>query len=88
VVPGGIQQRNAVKNLLAVLINGVASIYFLVAALVSGRAALLMATGAVAGGFVGGHLARRAPARVVRALVVAIGLGLSALLAYRAYARA
>ena len=88
VVPGGIQHRNAVKNLLAVLINGVASLYFVAVGLVSGRAALLMAAGAVTGGFVGGHLARRAPAKVVRALVVAIGLGLSALLAYRAYARA
>jgi uncharacterized membrane protein YfcA len=88
VVPGGIQQRNAVKNLLAVLINGIASLYFVAVGLVSGRAALLMAAGAVTGGFVGGHLARRAPAKVVRALVVAIGLGLSALLAYRAYARA
>jgi len=88
VVPGGIQHRNAVKNLLAVLINGVASLYFVAVGLVNGHAALLMAAGAVAGGFVGGHLARRAPAGVVRALVVAIGLGLSALLAYRAYARA
>jgi uncharacterized membrane protein YfcA len=87
VMRGGIQQRNAVKNLLAVLINGVASIYFVAVGLVSGPAALLMGAGAVAGGFVGGHLARRAPAAVVRALVVAIGLGLSALLAYRAYAR-
>jgi uncharacterized membrane protein YfcA len=86
VIGDGIQQRNAVKNLLAVLINGVASIYFVAVGLVSGRAALLMAAGAVAGGFVGGHLARRAPAAVVRGLV-AIGLGLSALLAYRAYAR-
>jgi uncharacterized membrane protein YfcA len=87
-VPDGIQHRNAVKNLLAVLINGVASLYFVAVGLVNGRAALLMAAGAVAGGFVGGHLARRAPAGVVRALVVEIGLGLSALLAYRAYARA
>jgi uncharacterized membrane protein YfcA len=87
VVPQGIQHRNAVKNLLAVIINGVASLYFVAVGLVSGRAALLMASGAIAGGVVGGHLARRAPATVVRGLVVAIGLGLSALLAYRAYAR-
>jgi uncharacterized membrane protein YfcA len=87
VLGDGIQRRNAVKNLLAVLINGVASIYFVAVGLVSGRAALLMGAGAVAGGFVGGHLARRAPAAVVRGLVVAIGLGISALLAYRAYAR-
>jgi uncharacterized membrane protein YfcA len=81
-----IHHRNAVKNVLAALINGVASIYFVWAGLVSGRAALVMVTGALAGGFVGAHLARRVPARAVRAIVVAIGLGLTALLAWRAYA--
>jgi uncharacterized membrane protein YfcA len=81
-----IHHRNALKNLLAALINGVASIYFAWVRLVSGRAAMIMIGGAVVGGFVGGHLGRRTSARVVRTLVVAIGLGLSALLAYRAWA--
>jgi uncharacterized membrane protein YfcA len=80
-----IQERNALKNLLAVLVNGVASLYFAWAGLVSARAALIMVVGAVTGGYVGGLLARRTPARVVRGLVVAIGLTLSALLAYRAF---
>lgn len=80
-----IQHKNAVKNLLAVLINGVASIYFAWVGLVSVRAALIMTLGAVVGGYVGGLAARRTPARVVRALVVAIGLALTALLAYRAW---
>jgi uncharacterized membrane protein YfcA len=80
-----IHHRNALKNLLAALINGVASIYFLWARLVSGRAAVIMIAGAVLGGFVGGHLARRTPAKVVRTLVIAIGLALSALLGYRAW---
>jgi uncharacterized membrane protein YfcA len=82
-----IQHRNGVKNVLAVLINGVASIYFAFAGLVDARAALIMTAGAVGGGYVGGQLARRTPARVVRGLVVAIGLGLSVLLAYRAWVR-
>ena len=87
IAPGDIQHRNAVKNVLSALINGVASFYFVIAGLVSWRAAVLMTPGAIVGGFVGAHLARRASARVVRAMVVAIGLGLSALLAYRAYLR-
>jgi len=87
VVPEDIQRRNALKNLLAVLINGTASVYFLASGLVDLRAALLMMSGAIAGGFVGGRLARRASAKVVRAIVVAIGLGLSALLGWRAWAR-
>lgn len=85
VVAGDIQYRNALKNLLSALINGVASLYFVWAGLVNGRAAAIMVTGAIAGGYAGGLLARRTPASVVRALVVGIGLTLSALLAYRAW---
>jgi uncharacterized membrane protein YfcA len=80
-----IHYRNALKNLLAALVNGVASVYFVWAGLVSGRAAAIMIGGAVTGGYVGGHLARRTPASVVRNIVVTIGLSLSALLAYRAW---
>jgi uncharacterized membrane protein YfcA len=87
IAPGDIQHRNAVKNVLSALINGVASLYFVISGLVSWRAAVLMTPGAIVGGFIGAHLARRASARAVRAMVVAIGLGLSALLAYRAYVR-
>ena len=87
VLPDDIQRRNALKNFLAVLINGTASIYFIAAGLVNRRAALLMMAGAITGGFVGGRLARRASARLVRGIVVTIGLALSALLAYRAWAR-
>jgi hypothetical protein len=83
-----IQHKNAVKNLLAVLINGVASLYFAWAGLVDARAALIMTFGAVAGGYLGGRAARRTPARVVRGLVVSIGLALTALLAYRAWGAA
>ncbi len=85
IAPGDIQHRNAVKNLLSALVNGVASIYFALTGLIDPRAALLMTPGAIVGGFIGGQLARRASARVVRGLVVAIGLSLSALLGYRAY---
>jgi uncharacterized membrane protein YfcA len=87
IAPGDIHHRNAVKNLLSALINGVASIYFAFAGLIDPRAALLMLPGALAGGFIGAQLARRASARLVRGIVVAIGLGLTALLAYRAYVR-
>jgi uncharacterized membrane protein YfcA len=85
VVPDDIQRRNGLKNFLAVLINGTASIYFIASGLVDARATALMMSGAVCGGFVGGRLARRASARVVRSIVVAIGLGLSALLGWRAW---
>jgi uncharacterized membrane protein YfcA len=87
VLPDDIQRRNGVKNFLGVLINGTASVYFIASGLVNGAAALLMMAGAVGGGFVGGRLARRASARVVRGIVVAIGLSLSVLLGYRSFMR-
>jgi uncharacterized membrane protein YfcA len=86
-VPGHIQTRVAVKNLLSALANGVASIYFAASGLVDPRAAVIMVPAAIVGGYAGGHLARRASQGVVRGLVVAIGLGVSALLAYRAIVR-
>jgi uncharacterized membrane protein YfcA len=85
-LPGDIHGRVAVKNLLSASANGVASIYFAAAGLIDAHAALIMVPAAVLGGFAGGLAARRASARAVRAAVVAIGLGVSALLAYRALA--
>lgn len=86
-LPVGLQPRIAIKNWLSAAANGVASIYFVASGLIDWRAALLMVPAAMVGGFAGGHAARRAPPAVVRALVAAIGLGVSALLAYRAFAR-
>ena len=87
VLPADIQRRNALKNFLAVVINGTASVYFLASGLVDFHAGAIMMGGAITGGFVGGRLARRASAKVVRNIVVAIGLGLSALLGWRAFAK-
>lgn len=82
--PTGIHGRNAIKNLLAALTNGVASVYFVAVGLVDARAALIMMTGTVTGSIAGARLARRASARTVRAIVVIVGLLLSLLLAIRA----
>jgi uncharacterized membrane protein YfcA len=84
-LPGDVQPKIAVKNLLSAVANGVAAIYFVATGLVDARAAVIMVPAAVVGGFAGGHLARGASPRVVRLLVVAIGLGVSALLGYRAF---
>jgi uncharacterized membrane protein YfcA len=86
-LPGGIQTRIAIKNLLSAAANGVAAITFVASGLIDAHAALIMVPAAMLGGFAGGHVARRTPPRAVRALVVAIGLGVSTLLAYRALAR-
>lgn len=85
-LPGGIQGRIALKNLLSAVANGVAAVTFVASGLVDPHAAVIMVPAAMVGGFVGGHAARRASPRVVRLAVVAIGLGVSGLLGYRALA--
>ncbi|HMF43141.1 MAG TPA: sulfite exporter TauE/SafE family protein, partial [Polyangia bacterium] len=85
-LPGDLHGRVAVKNLLSACANGVAAAYFIAAGLVDRRAAVIMVPAAVLGGLAGGLASRRASPRAVRAIVVAIGLGVSALLAYRALA--
>lgn len=80
-----VHQMNAVKNVLAVVINGAASIDFITHGLVRPAPALLMAAGAISGGIAGGRLARRAQAHHVRRIVVVIGFGMTALLAWRRY---
>ena len=72
-----IHQMNGVKNLLAVCINGIAAIYFMLAGLVLWSDAIVMAMGAVVGGVGGAGLARRAEPRTVRRIVVAIGFGMA-----------
>lgn len=78
-----IHQMNAIKNALAGLVNGVASIYFVARGMVDARAAALMTVGAILGGFAGARVARRIHPRAVRWVVIAIGLGLAAVFALR-----
>jgi uncharacterized membrane protein YfcA len=86
-VPGDIHGRIAVKNVLSAVANGVAAVYFVISGLIDPHAALIMVPAAIAGGYAGGHIARRASPRAVRVLVIGIGLAVSALLAYRAFIR-
>jgi len=65
--------QNAIKNALAVSINGVALIPFVIARIVDWRFALPMAVIALAGGYLGARFFRRLPQPFARGLVVAIG---------------
>jgi uncharacterized membrane protein YfcA len=82
-----IHQMNAIKNLLAALMNGVASVYFIACGMVDFRGALLMTAGAIAGGFVGARIARRVQPRIVRWAVIVIGLSLTATFAIRQFVK-
>lgn len=80
-----LHQMNAIKNVMAVVINGAASVDFIAHGLVRPGPALLMSAGAITGGIVGARLGRRAQPRHVRRIVVAIGFAMTALLAWRRY---
>ena len=68
---------NAVKNVLAVAINGVALIPFIIAGIVAWPQALLMAVAAVIGGYFGSRIARRVPAPALRAAVIVLGAAMT-----------
>lgn len=65
--------QNAIKNVLAMSINGVALVPFIIARIVDWRFALPMAAIALLGGYFGARFFRRVPQRIARTLVVVIG---------------
>jgi uncharacterized protein len=78
-----IHQLNAMKSVIVAGVNSAAAVVFLSKGAVDLAATAAMAVGAIAGSFGGATLARKASPDKVRWLVVAIGVGLSVLLAVR-----
>jgi uncharacterized protein len=72
-----IHRMNAIKTILSFLINGMALIYFIIKGLVVWPIALLMAAGAILGGYVGARLAKRVNQRHLRLFIVSVGLFVS-----------
>ncbi|MEE1928660.1 sulfite exporter TauE/SafE family protein [Streptomyces sp. TRM 70351] len=68
-----LQRLNAAKNVLALIVNGVAAVVFVLATHVDWAVAGMVATGSVLGGLVGARAARRLPAAVLRAVIVIVG---------------
>lgn len=77
------QRSNAAKNLCGGAANLAAAAVFALAGVIVWLAALAVAIGAIAGGYVGGRAARRLPRSVLRGLVVAVGAGATAYLVLR-----
>jgi uncharacterized membrane protein YfcA len=78
-----IHQMNGLKNILAVVINGVAAVYFIWSGLVSWPHAAVMAVGAIVGGVGGAGLARRLGRAMVRRIVIGIGFAMAVSLMFR-----
>lgn len=69
-----LQEVNAIKGWLALLINTLAAVAFAVFGPVHWVAVLVLATSSLAGGHFGGRLARRLSDRVLRVCVLTIGV--------------
>ena len=69
-----LQRLNAVKNVLAAVVNGVAGTLFIVVADVDWRIVGLIGVGAVVGGQLGATVGRRLPATVLRVVIVVVGV--------------
>src|SRR5258708_5149781 len=72
-----IHQMNGLKNFFALCINGVAAVYFICAKMVDWPYVVIMAVGAVSGGYLCAGMARRLGRTVVRRIVIGIGFAMA-----------
>ncbi len=69
-----LQRTNALKNVLVGLVNGVAAVYFALAAHVDWGPAAIIAGGSIVGAQLGARYGRRLPSNALRAVIVAVGV--------------
>ena len=69
-----LQRQNALKNVLAGLVNAVAAVLFMFTGHMNWAAAGLIAGGSVIGGVLGARVGRRLSPKVLRAVIVAVGI--------------
>jgi uncharacterized protein len=73
-LPQDLHRTNALKNVLAGLVNGVAAVFFIVAAHVEWAPAAIIAGGSILGAQVGARYGRRLHPNALRALIVVVGV--------------
>jgi hypothetical protein len=69
-----LHRTNALKNVLVGLVNGVAAVYFALAAHVDWGPAAIIAGGSIVGAQLGARYGRRLPPNALRAVIVAVGV--------------
>ncbi|MFJ7266180.1 sulfite exporter TauE/SafE family protein [Streptomyces sp. NPDC099050] len=69
-----LQRINAVKNVVAAMVNGIAAVFFLFVAEFDWTAVLLIAVGSTIGGQLGAKVGRRLPPTVLRGVIVTVGI--------------
>jgi hypothetical protein len=69
-----LQRLNALKNVLAAVVNTVAGIIYAFVAPVSWQVVAIIAVSSTVGGMIGAKIGRRFPPRVLRGVIVVVGL--------------
>ncbi len=80
----GLQEQNAVKNVLQALVNIVAAIFFVIVGGVAWKYAAMVAIGSVIGAPVGAMVAKRIPTRGFRIAIVIFGVLMAGVMAVMA----
>ena len=73
-LPDDLQRVNALKNVLAGIVNGVAALIFIAVADVAWGPAALIAAGSVVGAQLAARYGRRLSSQALRAVIVAVGI--------------
>ncbi|PRH77499.1 hypothetical protein C6N75_19960 [Streptomyces solincola] len=68
-----LQRLNAVKNVLAAIVNSIAALFFLFVAHFDWTAVVLIAVGSTIGGQIGATVGRRLPPTVLRGIILVVG---------------
>jgi uncharacterized membrane protein YfcA len=69
-----LHRTNALKNVLAGLVNGVAGVFFIFAAHIEWAPAAIIAVSSILGAQIGARYGRRMPPRALRVLIVLVGV--------------
>ena len=71
---GSLPYVNAIKNVLATIVNTIAAVVFVIVSEVNWPAAIAIAVGSVLGAQIGGKVGRRLPPTIYRVIIVAVGV--------------
>ena len=80
-----IHEMNALKIVLVAVINGVAAVTFIATGSIVWLQALVMIVGAGLGGYASAHYAQKLPQSLVRATIIALGVGMTIYFFLKAY---
>ncbi len=69
-----LQRLNGLKNVLAGLVNGIAAIFFIFVTHVAYIPVVLIAISSTLGAQVGAHFGRKIPPKILRAVVISVGI--------------